>query len=354
MLFRSISYKLNATLKVKNTSFIGQVHGNFRADDPRIPRFEWGGVDEPNIAWIELSHGGTVSGINLEGQNSQKPTGIVIHPNPSGGNNNGYEIKDLSIRFFNEGIVSENVEFGRINIENVYLLHMKHIGISLGLRKSKIVDYSTLSKVYVRNFSPDFHGTGIRLGRIDGINISDCNVFGVGVGIDLVEDELAGGSSTSISNFMADHVLTGIIIRGNNHLNISNGEIWAHDIGLQIGDEHITQKKPSVLVSSTRFKANNVSVLVKQAQSVSITGSKFRLDNSSAPKIPIVIKAPVFGVFTGNIFALSELAFKRKHLVEYASSVNKIFIEDGESIFFESDRDLIGRIIVAKNILSTK
>lgn len=295
------NYRLTKPLQLHKQTLIGSPEGAWPGDEDALPVLM---VDHQHGPAIEMQPSSAVSGLKIEYRHPDFPE-IIQFPPAIIIRGTGVRISNLKISNAWTGIYCDDTltdrNNGRLNIENVFMVSIHKLGLHVG---------HTLDKDNLRNIevwtppesSPVFsrEGVGFKLGKNDGLRMSECFVLGAHIGFLFEEnkgDINPGGTLGYLSNCSVDFSDYGMVVRGgsNTFLNVSGGSYWAHTAAVLL-----TGDGGEVIITGSDLRGNGLA-------SVEATGGdRFILNgcNLTSPhpsfKIPALRLGTVKRVIVSN------------------------------------------------------
>jgi len=224
------TYKITQTLNLTNQSMIGEMSAAWGSDDVNMPVIK---PTNPANSGIRLNKGGAISGLAFDyDQNEASSTPTQYAPTIllAGVGTRISNVKITHAWIAIDCVDSPNANTGRTAIENVFISKVAKVGIDLDygwdvttLHNVEVWTPSTIYNGYFLN-----NGTGIILRHNDMLRVSNTFVFGAQVGMLFEDNENNVGTWGVLTNSSVDYCLTGIKFVGMNKLTIAGGSFWAH------------------------------------------------------------------------------------------------------------------------------
>lgn len=289
------SYVVTQPLVLNGVHLEGRSAGGFPADDDVMPRILIRQDKEPAVRCENSSsiHGLCFSYENGGDKPIQYPPTVFL-------SGNGISISNVKISNAYDAIMADGqTNIGRINLENIFLPEVLHTGVYL----TKAYDIPTIRNVEVFCTNSFFlnNGVGFRFGRLDELHATDNFVIGAKIGFLFEDDKSEGGGSTygGLVDCSTDGCQWGWQINGADLLRISGGSVLSHHFGIVI--DH---PGANVQIGTSMLQANSAEVLlVKNCESVNVTGTRFLRATDNPDKPMVVLEGGGNVILDNNTFS---------------------------------------------------
>ena len=260
-------YSISKTISVENVEIEGAASGAWPADTDALPSI----LD--NVAGgpcFQMLQGGSLHGLDITYSRTRDASFKYAAVLVTGG---GVYLSNLRIRYAYDGIAADGVHnVGRLNVENVFMVAVQHDGV----RVTGTYDIPRLANVEVWNAGEDkvplTSGVGFRLGRNDGMRLTDCFAFAMNTAY-LFETtglnaETQGLTEASMNGCSSDYCSFGVKVNAADWLSISGCFFWCHASALVVN-----APGAKVQVAGTLMRSNGAPcILVQASNAVVVTG----------------------------------------------------------------------------------
>lgn len=256
-------YRVTRPLTLAGQSLSSSEPGGWNADNCPLPSLL---IDHSSGPALTMKEGAAVHALAFVYQRKPRDS----YPPTIQLSGVGLSITNTRIQYPDDAIISDGKSnIGRINIENVFIVAPRKIGVYI----TKTYDVPVLRNIEVWNNDQTMYpGPAFKFGHNDGMRASDLFAFNEGVGFSFVSTE-TGGFWGVLSNCSTDACSVGVRIEGDkpHTIGITGGFFWDHHMTIEIRNP-----KSHIRIANAELVSNGAPVIDGiSCKSLLVTGCRF-------------------------------------------------------------------------------